>query len=161
MGRAMPISFWKIGRVASGGSISMGKTAEAKSGKFEMHFNLGSRWRKLCQHCCPVFRAHREVFQSLARYQKLYSEWAASVFCQLSGIFALVAFERFGFLCRSHTTHWTSSNICMSFQFNINSFPTPVLPVSLSSQEDSFLLRPHHSVCPLVASRALPWYCFL
>lgn len=99
-----------------------------------------------CERCCAVFRAHREVFQNLAHYRMLYSVQAASVFCLLSGVFALVAFEYFAFLCSSHTTYWTNSSVCTFPQFNISSFPTPLLPVSLtyeSQPQSSFLLRPH------------------
>lgn len=59
----------------------------------------------------------------------------------------------FGFLCSSHTTYCTSSSICTFPQFNISSFPTLLLPVSLtyeSQPQDSFLLRPHHTVSTMM-----------
>lgn len=50
-------------------------------------------------------------------------------------------------------SHWTSSNPGAPFQFSISSFLTPLLPVSLtyeSQLQDSFLLRPHHTVSTIM-----------
>ena len=89
----------------------------------------------------------------LTRYRKLFTE-VDYLCCQLSGMFATLTPDAWcGPLCWSHTTYRASSSICAFFQFNITSFPTPVLPVSLmylSQPQDPFLLGPHHIVSTMM-----------